>query len=158
MIEYFTAVADPSTVCYDFGICEYPGEDDWHVTDDEEDEGSESEYQESDDYEETDWKKRAVESHLHPADTCNYCSMLLDSMRYYLENDSTANQIKSLFGAYVCGISDNIESVCTNIFSEFEMVLEFLAASESSQNICYKLTLCSEQDKLYNYMQKQILQ
>jgi len=210
MIEYFTAVADPSTVCYDFGICDYPGEDEWHVTEDDQyDDGGDEEY-DDDDWEEwddnedgdededwSDWKRRRAllkkrnnnknnnkniknnnnnrrkgnkagqnegagllkhnQAHLHPEDTCNYCSMILDSMRYYVEKDSTAQQIKTLFDSYVCGVSDNIDTVCTSIFKDFEMVLSFLADQESSQNICYKISLCEQEDSLYNYMHSKSL-
>ena len=35
---------------------------------------------------------------------------------------------------------------------EMELVFQFAAAQESSQNICYKLDLCNQGDELYDTM------
>jgi len=69
LIEYFTMVADPSTVCYDFGVCEFPTDDDWEDSwydnngGEEEAEGDYSYYEDDDEddtdgwyYDESEWK------------------------------------------------------------------------------------------------------
>jgi len=159
MIEYFTYVADPSTVCYDFGVCEYPSDDEWKTGGaDRTSENSRS--NEPADLDEDDGTKmdtRAVAMKLHPQDNCNYCTMLVGWLSFYVESDAGVDELKTVFDAYICQITQNMENLCTTIFDDMELVFTFLAQQESPQNICYQLDLCQEQHLLFNAMRQEIL-
>jgi len=151
VFQYLTAVADPSTICYDVGICSYPG-DDWDEDgeeDPEDDEEYASQHAGSDDDwdDDGDWKmKRAVTSKLHPDDTCTYCAILVGWLTSYIESDAGVNEAKYILENYICSITQNISPICNTLIEEMELVFQFAAAQESSQNICYKLNMCQSGD------------
>lgn len=118
MIEYFTYVADPSTVCFDFGLCDYPDED-WneHGDSGEDYEDYEPDVDESAGHDEEDgWEeeKRITTVALHPQDTCNYCTMIVGWLEYYVKSDAGVDEMKAVFDSYICQITQNLDSMVRN--------------------------------------------
>jgi len=117
MIEYFTYVADPSTVCYDFGLCDYP-DDDWNEHGDDGEDYDDEDYNNHPDDEghdeEDGWEeeeKRTTQIALHPLDTCNYCTMIVGWLEYYVQTDSGVDEMRAVFDSYICQVTQNMESM-----------------------------------------------
>jgi len=169
IMQYLTGVADPSTVCYDLGACEYPSNDEWNSASEQDQSQSQMEAEPEDESEESydsqssseddnwdddgDWKKRAVRSQLSAQDTCGYCTLMVNWMSTYIENDAGVQEVKDVLDSYVCSVTQNMAPICSTLLGEMESIVQFAAAQESAQNICYHLELCDEGDALYNTLQ-----
>jgi len=169
LFSYVTAYADPSTVCYDLGACEYPSNDEWNQHSEEstaQDPASEYEesydiehYEEDDNWDDDgDWKKRAAHNTLHPEDTCSYCSLVVSWLSGYMDSDTGAAEVTEIMDNYVCSVTQNMQYICSTLVSEMETIFQYVALQESPQNICYNINLCSDSDFLFDTLKDKVLE
>jgi len=90
---------------------------------------------------------------MHSFDTCNYCSMIVSWLEFYIGQDASSEEVAYILENYICNISENLDQVCSVLLNSVDSILDFVSVrGSSSENVCLKLNLCEEDSHLLNTM------